>query len=166
MIVTTTSNLDGYRIIEYRGMVNANIVIGTSFFSDFSASVTDVFGGQSQTYMNHMNNLHNNLIQQLISKATLKKADAIIAVKIDFDQISGKGSQMFMANAQATCVKIIEECYYDEYMKVIRDTNCKEEQDKRDRYLRIATKKGKRLHNQHIEKINWKKEEDSRWESE
>lgn len=44
MIITTTNNIENYSIKRYLGVVNANIVIGANFFSDFAASLTDVFG--------------------------------------------------------------------------------------------------------------------------
>ena len=51
-LVTTTPILDGIKITDYLGVVNANIVIGANFFSDFAASLTDFFGGRSGSYQN------------------------------------------------------------------------------------------------------------------
>ena len=39
-LVTTTPILDGIKITDYLGVVNANIVVGANFFSDFAASLT------------------------------------------------------------------------------------------------------------------------------
>ena len=35
MIITTTNNIENYSIKRYLGVVNANIVIGANFFSNF-----------------------------------------------------------------------------------------------------------------------------------
>ena len=48
-LITTTPTFEGRQIKSYLGVLNTNIVIGTNIFSDFAASFTDVFGGNSGT---------------------------------------------------------------------------------------------------------------------
>ena len=48
-IITTTPTIEGHPIKAYLGTINVNVVIGSNFFSDFAASFTDVFGGNSHT---------------------------------------------------------------------------------------------------------------------
>lgn len=48
-IITTTPTIEGRPIKAYLDAINVNVVIGTNFFSDFAASFTDVFGGNSGT---------------------------------------------------------------------------------------------------------------------
>lgn len=49
-LVTTTPLLDGIKIREYLGVVNAKIVIGANIIADFAASFTDFFGENSGSY--------------------------------------------------------------------------------------------------------------------
>ena len=54
-LVTTTPLLDGIKINEYLGVVNANIVIGANVIADFAASFTDFLGGNSGSYPRRLN---------------------------------------------------------------------------------------------------------------
>ena len=48
MIITTTNTIENATIEKYLGEVTTNLVIGTGFFSDFTAQLTDFFGGCMQ----------------------------------------------------------------------------------------------------------------------
>ncbi len=45
MIVTTTNSIEGREISRYNDPIAANVVIGTTVFSDIGASYVDFFGG-------------------------------------------------------------------------------------------------------------------------
>lgn len=105
MIITSTNDIKGYKITQYLGMINVNIVIGTNFFSDFFASFSDVFGGYSSTYQSKLDKIYGDAISELTKKAIYKRADAIVGVHFDFDELSGKGKSMFMVTAYGTAVK-------------------------------------------------------------
>ena len=77
MIITTTNNIENYSIKQYLGVVNANIVIGANLFSDFAASLTDIFGGRSNTYQNKLNTIYTEVMAELKAKAKSFQADAI-----------------------------------------------------------------------------------------
>ena len=47
MIVTTTANVDGKKIVEYKGIVFGEVVSGVDFVRDLAASFTNFFGGRS-----------------------------------------------------------------------------------------------------------------------
>ncbi|WP_414712714.1 heavy metal-binding domain-containing protein [Sphingobacterium sp. UBA5670] len=44
MIVTTTNSIEGRKISRYNDPIAANVVIGTTVFSDIGASYIDFFG--------------------------------------------------------------------------------------------------------------------------
>ena len=104
MIITSTNDIKGYKIIRYLGLINMNVVVGVNFFSDFFASITDVFGGYSTEYQSKLDKIYADAIRALEIKAIALRADAIIGVHFDFDEISGKGKQMFMVTAYGTAV--------------------------------------------------------------
>lgn len=106
MIITTTNSIENSKVERYLGVVTTNLVIGTGVFSDFSASLTDFFGGMSNTYRKHMDELYCKAYDLLSMKASVMGANAILGFKIDFDEISGKNMQMFMVSVSGTAVKI------------------------------------------------------------
>ena len=105
-IITTTPTIEGHPIKAYLGAINVNVVIGTNFFSDFAASFTDVFGGNSGTYQRKMDAMYEGAQKELEKKAIRMGANAVVGFKADFDEISGKGKSMFMLSATGTACKI------------------------------------------------------------
>ena len=105
-IITTTPTIEGHPIKAYLGAINVNVVIGTNFFSDFAASFTDVFGGNSGTYQRKMDAMYESAQKELEKKARRMGGNAIVGFKADFDEISGKGKSMFMLSATGTACKI------------------------------------------------------------
>lgn len=102
--ITTTASIEGWSIEQYCGPVAAHIVAGTGFFSDFTAGLTDVFGGRSGTYQKQLAALQSEVLDQLLQKAMRLGANWVLGVRVDFDEISGKGMQMFMVSALGTAV--------------------------------------------------------------
>lgn len=114
MIVTTTNSVEGYSIRKYLGVVNANVVIGTNLFSDIAASLTDVFGGRSDSYKSKLTTIYDEVMKELIGKAENYHADAIVGLHVDFDEVSGGGKSMFMVSASGTAITL-EENTQDRY---------------------------------------------------
>lgn len=106
MIITTTNNIIDYKIDRYLGLINANQVIGANLIADFMASFSDVFGGRSGAYRGRLDQLYIDIKALLEEKASQMGANAIIGVRIDFDEISGQGKSMFMVTAYGTAVEI------------------------------------------------------------
>ena len=106
MIITTTNSIENATVEKYLGVVTTNLVIGTGFFSDFMASFTDFFGGMSGTYRKQMDELYQKAYDALSLKASSMGANGVLGFKIDFDEISGKGVQMFMISVSGTAVKL------------------------------------------------------------
>lgn len=106
LIITTTNSIENAKIEKYLGVVTTNLVIGSNFFSDFKASFTDFFGGMSGTYRKKMDTLYQRAYDALSIKASALGANCVLGFKIDFDELSGKGTQMFMISVSGTAVKI------------------------------------------------------------
>lgn len=106
IIITTTDSIESATIEKYLGVVTTNLVIGTNFFSDFTASFSDLFGGMSGTYRRQMDSLYERAKEAISMKASSLGANCILGFKIDFDEISGKGKSMFMVSVYGTAVKL------------------------------------------------------------
>lgn len=104
MIVSTTSTIENFEIAKYLDPITSHLVAGTNYFSDFAAGFTDIFGGRSETYQKQISNLYKDAIAELKNKASKLKANALIGVSVDLDEISGKGKSMFMITAIGTPV--------------------------------------------------------------
>ena len=105
-IVTTSPIIDNWTITEYLGPLISNEVLGVNVLSDTIASFSDFFGGSSGTYRSKLEDLKKVVLNDLRNQAINQGADAIVGFSIVFNEISGKGKQMFMATATGTAVKL------------------------------------------------------------
>lgn len=106
LFITTTNNVDNGKTVEYYGVVSSHIVAGTGFLSDFAAGLSDFFGGRSGSYRRQLEDLYGEALDDLSDKARLLGANSILGLKIDMDNISGKGMSMFMITAVGTAAKV------------------------------------------------------------
>jgi uncharacterized protein YbjQ (UPF0145 family) len=104
ILVSTTPTIEGVKIIRHLKPVYANIVIGTNIFSDFTASLTDVFGGYSNKYQNKLNIIYEDAVKKIKQSCFDIGGNCVLGLKIDIDEISGKGKSMFMITAIGTAV--------------------------------------------------------------
>ena len=105
IVVTTSSTLEGWEVQKQLGVVTAHVVAGTNVFSDVFASWRDFFGGQSRSYQKQLRWINDNAIKQLKEGASSRGANAVVALKIDHDEISGDGKSMFMVTVTGTAIK-------------------------------------------------------------
>ena len=122
VLTSTTNSIEGASIEKYIELVSVNVVVGTNIFSDFGASFTDFFGGLSDTYQNKLEKIYKIGVDKLKLKANRIGANAILGIKIDFDEISGKGKSMFMISVIGTAVKINYKSNKQDQSKKIADS--------------------------------------------
>lgn len=109
ILITTTSILQGYKVEKYLGLVTSRLTIGTDLFSDFFANITDVFGGNSRVYEKELKELNNRCIDMIKTEVKNLNGNAAIGVTIDYDEITGKGKQMFLITVTGTAVIVKNE---------------------------------------------------------
>ena len=105
MLITTTNNIEGKKIIEYLGIVFGEVVEGIDFFKDFAAGITNIFGGRSASYEESMTETREAAIREMTKKAEALGANAIVGVKIDYEVINS----MLMITASGTAVFVTNE---------------------------------------------------------
>ena len=104
MIITTTPNIEGKKIIEYKGIVFGEVVSGVNFVKDFAAGLTNIFGGRSGSYEGELIDARENALKELERRAENMGANAVVGVDIDYE-VLGQGN-MLMVTASGTAVKI------------------------------------------------------------
>lgn len=105
MIVTTTPSIEGKRIVEYKGIVSSEVIVGVNVVKDFIASLTDLFGGRSGTYENELIKARESAIEELKSRASLLGANAVVGIDIDYEVLGANGS-MLMVSITGTAVVV------------------------------------------------------------
>jgi len=104
MIVTTTPNVEGKRIIRYLGIVTGEAIMGANIVSDLFAGIRDIIGGRAAAYEKELAKAKEIAIKEMIEEAERLGANAIVGVDIDYETV-GKGS-MLMVSVNGTAVVI------------------------------------------------------------
>lgn len=108
MIITTTPNIEGKRIIEYKGIVVGEVVSGVDFVKDFAAGLSNFFGGRSQSYEGELIEAREHAIKEMEDRAAQIGANAIVGVDIDYE-VLGQGNNMLMVTVSGTAVTVSQQ---------------------------------------------------------
>lgn len=103
MLTTTTHNVDGYVIKEYRGLVMGEAIIGANIFRDLLAGIRDIVGGRAGAYESALKEARETAVREMQEEARGLGADAVIGIDIDYETIGSNGS-MLMVSASGTVV--------------------------------------------------------------
>lgn len=107
MIVTTTNDIEGKRVIKYIGIVTGEAIIGANFIKDFFAGVRDIVGGRSGSYEEGLREAKDIALREMQEQAARLDANAILGVDLDYETLGSNGS-MLMVSSSGTAV-IIED---------------------------------------------------------
>lgn len=103
MILTTTPELQGKTIIEYKGIVFGEVVQGVNFMKDFAAGLSNFFGGRSGSYEGELVEARENALKELEDRARRLGANAVVGIDIDYEML-GANNDMMMVTATGTAV--------------------------------------------------------------
>ena len=102
MLLTTTNQIEGKNIKEYKGIIFGEVTNGINYQKDIMASFTTITGGRSAEYEEEIINTRADAIMEMIARAEKIGANAIVGVKIDYETIN----TMLMVVASGTAVVI------------------------------------------------------------
>lgn len=105
MIITTTPSIEGHEILEYRQVVFGEVISGVDFVKDFTAGLSNFFGGRSGTYEEELVQARSQAMREMEQRARDVGANAIVGVDIDYE-VLGSDNGMLMVTASGTAVVI------------------------------------------------------------
>ena len=106
LLITTTPNIEGSKIVEYLGIVSGQAIMGGNVFRDTIASVSDTFGGRSGVYETKFRQARENAFFDMEEQAMINGANAIVGVKIDHEMVR---NDMMSVSVHGTAVKAVKE---------------------------------------------------------
>lgn len=101
MISTTTPGIEGKKIVEYKGIVTGEAIMGANIVRDLFASITDIVGGRSSAYETKLADARQVALQEMEESTSAKGANAIVGVDLDYEVIR---EGMLMVTASGTAV--------------------------------------------------------------
>jgi uncharacterized protein YbjQ (UPF0145 family) len=87
MLVVTTNDLPGYRIVKHFGVVRGITVRSRSVIGNLGGAIQSVFGGKLSVYTNLAETARQEAYDLLVQHAQELGANAIIAMRYDANEI-------------------------------------------------------------------------------
>jgi uncharacterized protein YbjQ (UPF0145 family) len=103
ILLTTETNPD-LKIAKRLEIISAECVFGMNLFRDFFAGVRDIFGGRSKATQKVLRDARRKVLEELRAEAHEIGATAVIAIRLDYSEISGDGKSMLFVVATGTAV--------------------------------------------------------------
>ena len=104
MLLSTTPQIDGYAIREYKGVVTGETIIGANMFKDFLAGIRDIVGGRSGSYEKVLMEAKDTSMNEMMMRAQALGANAIVGIDIDYETIGANGSMLMVATSGTAVV--------------------------------------------------------------
>ena len=105
VLVSTTPNLEGYRVRSYLGPIVIPTVGAANMVRDWVAGFTDVFGGKSQSYQKVFAKFLNRGVMEMMKQSKENGANAVLNLRIETTNLS-KGKSVISIILYGTAVLI------------------------------------------------------------
>ena len=88
MIVATTNDITGYRVVRYLGVVRGITVRSRSIVGNIGASLQSLFGGNISLYTSLCERAREEAYELMERHAAEKGANAVLAMRYDANDIA------------------------------------------------------------------------------
>jgi uncharacterized protein YbjQ (UPF0145 family) len=105
VILTTTASIEGKTIVDYRGIVNGEAIMGANIFRDLFAGLRDIVGGRSGAYEKELRRAREIAFDEVRAAAAELGANAVVGIDIDYEVVGDKGG-MLMVCVSGTAVSV------------------------------------------------------------
>ena len=92
MIVTTTFQLEGYRVVSYRGIVRGIIVRAPTIAQGFVGGLKNIIGGRIGSYTKMCEQARQQAYDEMVQHALAIGANAILGVHYAAAEVVSRGS--------------------------------------------------------------------------
>ena len=87
MLVSTTNDIPGKRIVRHIGLVRGITVRSRSVVGNFAGGIQSLFGGKLSVYVDLAETARQEALDHMIEHATTAGANAVIAMRYDANEI-------------------------------------------------------------------------------
>lgn len=88
MLVSTTWNVAGHRVVETKGEVFGLVVRSRGLFTNIWAVIRSLFGGEISVYTQLLERSREDAIARMVAKAESLGANAILSMRFDASQLA------------------------------------------------------------------------------
>lgn len=106
MITTTTTSIEGKRIVKYLGIVTGEAVISSKMFEDLFRTLKGIVGGDSKRFEQNLSRAKSIAIKHMRDSAEALGANAVVGVDLDYSTLrTGETVLMVIANGTAVLLE-------------------------------------------------------------
>lgn len=92
MIVTTTFNIEGFRVVEYRGVVRGITVRSPTIAQGCLGGLKNIIGGQIPAYTEMCEQARAHAYDLMLQHALDVGANAVLGLRYDASEVVSQGS--------------------------------------------------------------------------
>ena len=105
-LITTSNQLEGYRITKHLGLVRGITVRSRSLFGNIAGGVQTLFGGKISIYIDLCEKTRQEAFDQLVKHADERGANAIINVRYDANEVMSGVTEVLCYGSAVQVVNI------------------------------------------------------------
>jgi uncharacterized protein YbjQ (UPF0145 family) len=94
MLVVTTENIPGYRIVELRGQCFGVVVRSRGLGGNIMAGLRSIVGGEITEYTQLLEEARRHAVDRLVQNATAMGANAVLMMRFDSSEIGQTMSEI------------------------------------------------------------------------
>ncbi len=105
MLMSNIESLPGYRIVEFKGLVQGNTIRAKHIGRDFMAGLKNLVGGEIRGYTELLNEAREEAKNRMIAQAKRKGANAIVNVRFATSSVMQGAAELFAYGTAVTVEK-------------------------------------------------------------
>ena len=94
MIVVTTENIPGYRVVDVKGQCFGVVVRSRGIGGNIMAGLRSIVGGEIHEYTQLLEDARRSAVDRLVQNATMMGANAVIMMRFDSSEIGQTMSEI------------------------------------------------------------------------
>lgn|SRR5262245_41472172 len=106
MIVTTTNELEGYRVVRHLGVVRGLTVRSRSVVGNIGAAIQILFGGNISVYTNLAEQTRQEAFDLMVRHAEDAGANAVLAMRYDANEIAAAVTEVLAYGTAVVVEKV------------------------------------------------------------
>jgi uncharacterized protein YbjQ (UPF0145 family) len=103
MLMSTSGEIDNYKVGEVLGVVRGNTVRAKWFGKDILAGLRQIVGGELTEYTEMMTEAREEAVKRMVDEASKLGADAIISIRFTSSDVMSNAAEIL---AYGTAVKL------------------------------------------------------------
>jgi uncharacterized protein YbjQ (UPF0145 family) len=106
MIVVTTENITGYRVLEVKGQVFGVVVRSRGLAGNVMAGLRSIVGGEITEYTQLLEEARRHAVDRMVNNAHLMRANAVVMMRFDSAEMGQTMSEIVAYGTAVVAEKI------------------------------------------------------------